>query len=84
VSVSRFLLPMEGKYSRIKSLSARRRRSYGGRPSDKGGTVFCSRGKGGGTMVLTITLSELCQVALVVISLINLIWTIRHGGQTHE
>jgi len=35
-------------------------------------------------MVLTITLSELCQVALVVISLINLIWTIRHGGQTHE
>ncbi len=35
-------------------------------------------------MVLTITLSELCQVALVVISLINLIWTIRHGDRTHE
>ncbi len=35
-------------------------------------------------MTLTISLSELCQLALVVISLINLIWTIRHGDQTSD
>lgn len=35
-------------------------------------------------MTFTITLSELCQVALVVISLVNLIWTIRHGDRTSD